>query len=407
MSTEGGGPDESRKDVTNRARQRASRQAAFRRILAAGSAAIAAMRGKASSSSLAAWVEAHVPPAWRRPRRLVLVGALLLAVIVFFIATRPPATTMPRHPAPGTTVFPVGQQVVLRFVHSTGSVHVSAGPDGQVSVTENRNGITDAIHTSYRQQGDVITVTVSIENGLMLATWVDFNVAVPRDASANVAVAAGTLKAAGLAGNFVLHDTNGSIWAANVSGAIAMQTASGSINTSQVSGQVSAITGNGTITTISTRLRGHSLVQAQNGTINFHGSLDPGCHAVFRNANGAIGVTLPSGSSVLVDARTRSGSINSEFSPVHVVSDPQGRVAHGRVGRGTPARLSIQTMGGSIDINQGTRPRRRPARAGGQAPAQERALAEVSMPLPSRRHLGPAGVHQPLTQGRGGALELA
>jgi hypothetical protein len=36
-----------------------------------------------------------------------------------------------------------------------------------------------------------------------------------------------------------------------------------------------------------TRLRGHSLVQAQSGTINFHGSLDPGSRAVFRNTDGA------------------------------------------------------------------------------------------------------------------------
>jgi len=308
------------------------------------------MRRKASSSSLAAWVRAHVPAAWRRPRRLMLVGAVLI-VIALIITTRP---TISRHPAPGTTVFPIGNRVVLRFVHSTGSVHVRAGPDGQVSITEHRSGMTDAIHTSYRQQGDVITATVSVENGLPEATWVDFKVAVPRDTNANVATAAGTLKAAGLTGNFVLRDTNGSIWAGNVKGAIALRTKSGSINASQVSGRVRAITDNGTITTISTRLRGQSVMQAQNGTINFHGSLDPGCHAVFKNTNGAIGVTLPRRSSVLVDAQTPHGSINSEFSTVHVVSHSTGRVANGRLGRGAPARLSIRTMGGSIGLNHGS-----------------------------------------------------
>jgi hypothetical protein len=352
MSAEQGGPGKSRRDLTDRARQRASLESAFRRILAGISAAIASMRSKASSSSFAAWAEAHVPPAWRRRRRLMLVGALLGAIAVI-IATWPGATT-PRHPAPGTTVFQIGNRVVLRFVHSAGSVHVSAGPDGQVSITEHRSGITNAIHTSYRQQGNVITVTVSIDQGLYMATWVDFGVAVPRNASAKVAVAAGTVKATGVTGNFVLQDTNGSIWATNVSGAIALQTASGSINTSHVSGQVSAITDNGTVTAISTRLRGHSLVQAQSGTINFHGSLDPGCHAVFRNTNGAIGVTLPRESSVLVDARTPHGSINSQFPALHVVSGAKGRVAKGRIGRGAPARLRMQTMGGSIDINHGT-----------------------------------------------------
>jgi hypothetical protein len=351
MGTEGGRPDEPREDLANRARHRTSPESAFRRIPARISAATATMRSKWSSTSLAALVEARVPPAWRRPRRWMLAGALLLAAIVFTIATRP--TAQP-HPAPGTTVFQVDSPVVLRFVHSAGSVHVSAGPEGQVSITEHRSGITDAIHTSYRQQAGVITVSVSIDPGLMLATWVDFDVAVPQGTSANIAVPAGTLEAAGVTGNFVLQDTNGSIWATNVSGAIALHTTSGSINTSRVSGEVSAVTDNGTITTISTRLRGHSLMQAQSGTINFHGSLDPGCQAVFKNTNGAIGLTLPAASSVLVDARTPHGSINSEFASVHVVSDSGGRVADGRVGRGAPARLSILTMGGSIDLNRGT-----------------------------------------------------
>jgi hypothetical protein len=326
-------------------------ESAFRRLLTGSSAAIAATRDKAPARFDA--LAAHLPPKWRRPRRLLLAGAALLALVALIITTRQPAP-LPRHPAPGTTVFPLGgNQVVLRFVHSTGSVNLSSGPGGQVSITESRNGITDAINTSYRQHGDVITVGVSVQNGLYDATWVDFNVAVPQDASANVALAAGTLRATGLTGNLALQDASGSIWVTNASGAIALQTDSGSINTSRVSGQVSADTNNGTITTVSTRLRGSPLMQAQNGTINFHGSLAPGCQAVFRNANGATLVTLPRGSSVLVDARARSGSINSGFSSVRVASHAGGRVAHGQVGRDAAARLSIQTMSGSIDLNQG------------------------------------------------------
>ncbi len=330
-------------------------ESAFRRLLAGCSAAFAAMRGKAPGRCLDA-LAAQARREWRHPRWLMLAGIAALAVVALIIATRPAAPTLRRHPAPGTTVFQLaGHQVVLRFVHSTGSVNVRSGPAGQVSVTENRNGITDAINTRYRQQGDVITVTVSVENGLYEATWVDFNVAVPQNASASVAVAAGTLKTTGLTGNLVLRDTSGSIWASNVSGALTLRTGSGSVNTSRVTGQVSAITDNGTITTVSTRLRGSTLMQAQNGTINFHGSLDPGCHAVFRNANGATGVTLRGGSSVLVNARARSGSINSGFSSVRVATDAGGRVARGQVGtRDAAARLSIATMGGSINLTPGS-----------------------------------------------------
>ena len=349
MSTGRGGPDESRKDVSDTTRRSARAQATLRHFLAGISGAIAAVRRRASSSSLAAKLDGRVPQEWRRPRRWIMIGAVVLA-IVLIIVTR--ATTIQRHPAPGTTVFPVGNRVVLRFVHSNGSVHVAPGPDGQVSIKENPNGVTDAIKTRYRKQGDAITVTVSVETGLTIPTWVDFDVAVPQDTSANVAVAAGTLEASHLNGNFVLQDTNGSIGAADVSGAIALHTTSGSISTSHVSGQLSAITDNGTITTSSTRLGGHSLVQAQNGTINFHGSLDAGSHSLFRNNNGAIAVTLPGRSSMQVDARTPHGSINSEFPSVRVGANADGRLADGRVGRGAPARLSIQTMGGSISLNR-------------------------------------------------------
>jgi hypothetical protein len=349
MSTRKGGPGESRRDVTDKARQTAAgAKAALHRMSGGISAAIATIVGKASSSSLTALVD-RIPPSWRRPRRLILAGALLL-VIVLIIVTR--STTFQHRPPPGTTVFQIGNRVVLRFVHSTGSVHITPGKNGQVSITEHRYGITDAIRTGYRQQGDVITADVSAENGLP-ATWVDFNVVIPQDTNVNVTVPAGTLSVAGLAGNFALQDTNGSVSAAYDSGSLALQTTSGSISTSQVSGQVSAITGNGTITTSSTHLHGHSLVQAQNGTINFHGSLAPGSQTIVRNTNGAIALTLPSRSSVLVDARTPHGSINSEFSTVRVGSNSDGRVAAGRLGRAAPARLRIHTMGGSISLNRG------------------------------------------------------
>jgi hypothetical protein len=323
-----------------------------RRVLAGISAAIATMRSKLSSGSLAK-LAAHIPRGWRRPGRLIFAAAVLL-IIVLIVVTRPAPVTAPRHPA-GTRVFPIsGNRVVLRFAHSTGSVHVSPGPAGQVSIKENRNGLIQAINTRYRQSGDAVTVTVSVQNGLPTATWVDFDVAVPRNTNATVAVAAGTLSAAGVAGHFVLQDTNGSIWASNVTGAVALQTTSGSINTSQVNGQVSAVTANGTITATSTRLGGNSLMQAQSGTISFHGSLDQGCHAVFRNTNGAIGITLPRAASILVDARTPDGSINSDFPAVHVAADAKGRMASGRVGRDAPARLSIQSKSGSINLSHGT-----------------------------------------------------
>jgi DUF4097 and DUF4098 domain-containing protein YvlB len=231
-------------------------------------------------------------------------------------------------------------------------VHVNSGPDGQVTITENRSGMTDAITTSYHQQGDAIAVTVAIESGLPLDTWVDFVVQVPRASGATVAVAAGTLEADGLRGSITLQDTNGSIWVTHLRGTIALQTQSGSINAEGVTGQVQALTQNGTITTTATRLSGRSLMQAESGTINFHGSFDPTCAAVFRNTNGAVGVTLPRGASAHVDAHTPQGAINSSFTTIKVVSGAGGQVASGSVGKAPWGRLNIQTTNGSIGLSQ-------------------------------------------------------
>ena len=351
MGSEPGRPGDSRNHLSNTTRLRARLDAACHRALAEISAVLALLSSKATLSSLSSWVESRVPPAWRRPRRLLFVAAFLVVIVLILIGK---SAAPPRRPPPGTAVFHVGNQVAIQFVHSTGSVHLSPGPGGQVSITAHPSGMTDAIHTRYRQRGNVVTVDVSAETGLPVATWVDFNVAVPQGANAHVTVPAGTVDASGLNGNLGLQDTAGSISASSLSGAIALQTTSGSISASRVSGQLSASTDNGTITTSSTRLSGHSIVRAQTGTINFHGSLDPGSHAEFRNTNGTIAVTLARGSSALVDASTPQGSINSALPGVRVGSDSDGRVARGRVGQDASAHLSIQTMGGSISLNHGS-----------------------------------------------------
>ncbi len=292
-------------------------------------------------------VWARIPP---KRRRWILVG-VILGILVLFFATR--QTPAPQRPEPGTTIFHIDSHPALIFAHSNGRVHLSAGPDGQVSIKENRSGITDAIHTHYAQRGNSIAVTVNIDDGLPLDTWVDFDVRVPRQTGANITVAAGTLEAAGLTGDLALSDTNGAIWATNLSGSIALRTQSGSINTTHVSGQLSAITQNGTITTEDTHLSGQSRVQAESGTINFHGSLDRAGSNAFMGGNGAIGIPLPRSSSFHVDARTVSGSINSDFPGVKAIQEHGGSGASGNIGTAPRARLTIQTAGGSIDLHQG------------------------------------------------------
>lgn len=315
---------------------------------------LGALRGQlARWEATAAQMAARLPPAWRRRRRWTIVGLVACGVLVIYFLTRLTSPAGPQQVAPDTKVFQTSNTPVLRFAHSSGEVHISSGKDGQVRIRELRNGVTSAIQTQYAQKGDAITVTVSIPDGLYLDTWVDFDVAVPQRTGVTAQVARGTLVATNLDGNVTLRNTNGAIEATNLNGATDVTTQSGAITLTRVQGQVTATTQNGTITTSETRLSGHSTVRAQSGTINFHGSLDPRGSTLFSDSNGAIGLTLPRGSAVAVDARATSGSIASAFPTVPAVQQQGGSMARGRIGREPLAHLTVQTTTGSIQLLDG------------------------------------------------------
>jgi hypothetical protein len=280
---------------------------------------------------------------------------LILSLCVLLFERKPAAAPpAPRQTAPGVWSFAVASQPTLVFRHSIGNVHIVSGAAGQVTITEDRNGYTDAIQIHYAQQGDAITITSDIESDLAYGTWVDFLVRVPGQAGLSASLAnGGTLEADNLSGQIALSNTNGSIWATNLSGAIALTTQSGSINTRHVSGQLTMTTQNGTITTSATQLSGHSRVQAETGTINFHGSLDRSGSAQFQDSNGEISLTLPQNSAFRLDARTVSGGINTNFPGVAVRHTGSGSQARAVIGQPPLAQLTIQTTSGPILLQQG------------------------------------------------------
>ncbi len=286
--------------------------------------------------------------------RLAAAGAGIVGVLLLLVALLSPSTPQPQQLAPDTRRFFVVTRPTLVFAHSIGSVHIVSGPDGQVTVKEIDNGIVDAITSHYDQRANTITVTADVQDGLMQDTWVDFDVAVPRNSGFAVDVPTGTLDATGLSGNIALSGTTGSIWATDLRGDVTLSTRGGSINLTNVTGQVNADTQNGTITTTATELDGHSTLRADGGTINFHGSLSPTGAALFENTNGAVGVTLPHTAAFALSATTAGGSINSDFTHLSIAQRNGQTEAHGGSGAGRRAQLTIHTGNGSIGIYQGS-----------------------------------------------------
>ncbi|GEM_PF-2508715 len=325
-----------------------------------GSAGILASRsGESAEGHSARWQDRLGQPMRRVPTRwriwlVALASVLILSLCVLFFERKPAvAPPAPRQTAPGVWRFAVGSRPTLVFRHSIGNVHIVSGAAGQVTITEDRNGYTDAIQIHYAQQGDAITVTSDIESDLADGTWVDFVVQVPGQAGLSASLAnGGTLEADHLSGQIALSNTNGSIWATNLSGTIALTTQSGSINTKHVSGQLTMTTQNGTITTSDTQLSGHSRVQAETGTINFHGSLDHSASAQFQDTNGEISLTLPQNSAFRLDARTVSGGINTNFPNIAIRHTTSGSQARASIGKPPLALLTIQTTTGPILLQQ-------------------------------------------------------
>lgn len=297
----------------------------------------------------AIWQHAtHRLPVWR----MLVACAVVVCVLAFIVGMRSLFPTAPVQTAPDTKQFSVASRPTLAFEHFIGNVNIMPGPSGQVTIKQKENGETDAIQIHYVQRGDTIMVTVDIPGGLMEDTWVDFDVQVPAHAGVTTTMATGTLEVTDLSGRIVLTNTNGAIWATNLTGSTGLKTQSGSINLTNVTGQVAIFTENGTITTTATHLQGHSSIQAESGTINFHGTLSNSGSYVFRNGNGSVGLTLPSNSAFVLNARSASGSINSDFRGIAIAHENGFSQARGTVGAG--AHLTIQTAGGSIDLHQGT-----------------------------------------------------
>jgi hypothetical protein len=294
----------------------------------------------------------RMPPAMRRHRWWLLFGVASIIVIVVLLATRLTSPTV-QQIDPNTRVYYINGPVHLTFSHAIGSVHIAPGSDGQVRIQEERNGITDAISVHYDQSGNTISISATIPGGLYQDTWVDFLVSVPEHAGLTASVPTGTLAVSGLSGNIALTDPGGAIWASQLAGSIRLATQSGSVNAAHVKGQLSATTTNGTITTTDTQLSGQCTLEAQSGTINFHGSLGRNGRFVFHNTNGAVGLTLPPSSAFSLDARTQSGAINAGFAGITDTHYRTETLAHGHVGPSPRPQVLIETTSGSIDISQG------------------------------------------------------
>ena len=259
---------------------------------------------------------------WRKPR---VWGLLMLALLVGLFMSVGKTQASPASQTQTTTrTFPVGAQPDLSIADTdAGFIHVHTGSNNTVVITttiKSKSGPLPTVNYATPDSNHII-VTVTDNSPTSDQNQVNFDVTVPTSIDLELDASAGDITVDGIQGTGHLQS------------------------------------GAGNITLSNTTLSGSGSVTASAGTIIFAGSIAQGAAYQFQNSAGNIGVILPSNTNCHVDASTSSGSIQSDFSEVHIHTvDLTGAEGEGDIGSSNPsATLSLQTETGSIAIREAAR----------------------------------------------------
>jgi hypothetical protein len=205
----------------------------------------------------------------------------------------------------GPTAITVGTEPKIVIDRNDGSVHVTAGQDGKVTIQATGNTYGGGI--TYQKSENVITFNLDgVETN-------NVNLTVPPLADLDITTNAGDITVDG------------------------------------VSGQISLSTNGSSITATHVTFKGTSKMDVNGGNITFNGALDPASNDDFENNDGIIGLTFPANGAFHVDATCNGTEIASDF-PEIVVS---GDEAHGDVGNAPRATVTVSTNAGTIHIYKG------------------------------------------------------
>lgn len=258
-----------------------------------------------------------IQPMPRRRRRWLWIVAAL--VIIALLGSGMQAGMRGyQHSNTETHTYELGAGVVPTLVlnDDTGSITIQTGDSNKVTIQETQHiplvgGAPDA---KTSQDGNTITTTVESHGGF---NSVDFNVTIPANATLQI------------------------------------HTSTGSIDVSGVSGTVSLTSDTGSITANQDVLSGQSTLQTNTGDITFDGSLAPNGNYQFSTDTGSVDATLPANSSFHLDATTNTGSIDSDFTGVHVQhQDFKGDGAYGDVGSNSSTAVTMKTNTGDINLHE-------------------------------------------------------
>lgn len=246
----------------------------------------------------------------------------------------------------------VSGSVELNVATGSGTLHLTAGPDGRVHIighVKSSWGINDdrvrdiAAHPPIEQTGSIVRIGAHM--GPMHNISIDYEIEAPAGAFLDAGTGSGDVTDDGVGMNARLHTGSGKIHATGLRGSFSLDTGSGNIYAEQVGdGDVKAQTGSGSI-----ELRNlHGSLRAGTGSGGIKAAGNP--TGPWRLHTGSGSVELWTGSaSLTLDANTGSGSIHSDRE-IAVQGALGKHHVTGKIGGGG-VEVRVETGSGNIRIH--------------------------------------------------------
>ncbi len=265
-----------------------------------------------------------------------------LLILALLIVTPAWADVTEEETIERTVGLAAGGEVVVEATN--GSIYVETGSGDEVQVVARKKARADSaaearellaeIEVTIEERGSSVRIAAEIPRS---SGWfggdsatVSFEITMPADAELDASSKNGSIEVRDLGARARLETQNGSITAKGVGGPLEAESNNGSIKAYDVKGAVQAETTNG------------SIKAEIDGT-------DLGEDMRIKTTNGSIELRLDAGVAASIDARTKNGSVSSDFEGG--VQDRRKRTLDLDLNGGGP-RVELESSNGSIRVRE-------------------------------------------------------
>jgi hypothetical protein len=245
----------------------------------------------------------------------------------------PPHIQQHSEATPQTNSITVGNHPIIELQGYQGNISIAAGQagsiiiktsSGQVSNTDTNN-LLHYTQSHDKQGHDLVRITNQAMN-----QSINYEILSPRTTEVRLTIDSGLIAVDGISGVTItttnssisvqdvagptnISTQNGDITLNNIKGAMVVQTSSGSIKGSTINGQFKATAQNGDISIQRGTLHGQSLLQTQQGSITYTGTIEPKGDYKITTQSGNVNLTLPKNTAMQLHASVQSGTTSNAF----------------------------------------------------------------------------------------------